>query len=383
MTLPGRVKRTGTGTSTATCRGAQGSAAERSRRVFVAGMRDRLRAPVSAVVEYSELLLEDVKEQGRADFAPDLEKIHALGRKLCALVDVVLDETAAVTAKTESERADARSHLRHQLRTPLNAIIGYSEMLIEDAVAEGADALVPDLEKIRGAALQFLSGVDEIAGFTPAGLATGTADAAAPETGAVVRSVITGIPPLDSVQPALLAAARGNLLVVDDTEISRDLMRRQLERQGHAVTGVASGMQALALLKNGAFDLVLLDIMMPDMSGYQVLQQLAGSDSYGEIPVIVVSALDDMDSVVQCIRMGAADYLIKPFNHVLLRARIRTCLENKRLRDLSEALEVRNLTEQVQLVAESRSMQHVLRLMRSVSRNPVNVHIRGESGVGK
>ena len=185
------------------------------------------------------------------------------------------------------------------------------------------------------------------------------------------------------MKPASMAAARGSLLVVDDTEISRDLMQRQLERQGHIVTTVGSGKEALDILQSRTFDLVLLDIMMPDMSGYQVLQRMKNSDVYGDIPVIVVSALDDMDSVVQCIRMGAEDYLLKPFNHVLLKARIRTCLENKRLKDLSEALELRNLKEEVQLIAESRGMQQVLQTMRSVSRNPVNVLIRGESGTGK
>jgi DNA-binding NtrC family response regulator len=149
------------------------------------------------------------------------------------------------------------------------------------------------------------------------------------------------------------------------------------------VKTAGSGKLALDILQDRTFDLVLLDIMMPEMSGYQVLRQLKSSDGYRDIPVIVVSALDDMDSVVQCLRMGAEDYLLKPFNHVLLKARIRTCLENKRLRDLSEALELRNLKEEVQLVAESRAMQQVLSTMRSVSRNPVNVLIQGESGTGK
>jgi DNA-binding NtrC family response regulator len=160
-------------------------------------------------------------------------------------------------------------------------------------------------------------------------------------------------------------------------------MQRQLERQGHIVTVAESGKQALEIMQAHTFDLVLLDIMMPEMSGYQVLQRIKNSNLYGDMPVIVVSALDDMDSVVKCIRTGAEDYLLKPFNPVLLKARIRTCLENKRLKDLSEALELRNLKEEVQLVAESRAMQQVLHTMRSVSRNPVNVLMRGESGTGK
>jgi DNA-binding NtrC family response regulator len=385
MTSPERgsiKKKPGNKTRNPGCETDQAPEAARSGRLFLANMRDRLRAPVSAVIEYSEMLLEDAKEQGWDDLASDLMKIHTLGKKLCSLVDVSLDDPAIAEAKTERELEAFSSNLRHELRTPLNAIIGYSEMLIEDAEAKGAETFIPDLEKIRAAGRHFLSCIEEIAGFT----ATKSGDRRAltpPGTEAMVRGVMNDIPPLDTVKPASMAVAGGGLLVVDDNEISRDLMRRQLERQGHLVTIAGSGKQALSILQGRTFDLVLLDIMMPDMSGYQVLQQLKSSDAFGDIPVIVVSALDDMDSVVHCLRMGAEDYLIKPCNHVLLKARIRTCLENKRLKDLSEALELRNLKEEVQLVAESRAMQQVLRTMRSVSRNPVNVLIQGESGTGK
>jgi len=128
-------------------------------------MRDRLRMPVSAVIEYSEMLLEDAKEQGRGLLIPDLVKIHNLGKKLCALVDASLDETE-IAATGKKRMMDAfSSNLRHELRTPLNAIIGYSEMLIEDAALNGADDLIPDLEKIRLAGRHFLTCIEEIAGY--------------------------------------------------------------------------------------------------------------------------------------------------------------------------------------------------------------------------
>jgi DNA-binding NtrC family response regulator len=123
--------------------------------------------------------------------------------------------------------------------------------------------------------------------------------------------------------------------------------------------------------------------MMPEMSGYQLLQRLKSSHAHRDVPVIVISALDEIDSVVGCIQMGADDYLLKPFNPVLLKARIRMCLENKRLREFSEALELRNLKEEVQVIAESRAMQQVLDTVCTVSRSPVNVLIHGESGAGK
>ena len=199
----------------------------------------------------------------------------------------------------------------------------------------------------------------------------------------MVRSVMSDIPPLEESRHYLDTVNRGYLLVVDDNEINRDLICRQLERQGHTVTAAENGHQALDIMQTRAFDMVLLDIMMPEMSGYQVLQRLKSSDAHRDVPVIVISALDEMDSVVRCIQMGADDYLLKPFNPVLLKARIRMCLENKRLRELSEALELRNLKEEVQLIAESRAMQQVLGTVRTVSRSPVNVLIHGESGTGK
>ncbi len=366
------------------CETDQAHEVKRSDTALLANLRTGLRMPVHAVIEYSGMLLEDAKKQGQDNFIPDLKKIHALGKDLRALVDESLDEIKIDTAKTEKEFEEFSVNLRHELRTPLNAIIGYSELLLEDAAADGPKGFIPDLEKIRSAGKLFLSLIEDIAGFSRikhsvTDPALGDHSDAASE----VRSVMNDIPPLEEDRSSLDAVNRGSLLVIDDNATSRDLVRRQLERQGHTVTVAENGQQALEIMQAGAFDMVLLDLMMPGMSGYQVLQRLKSSDVLRDVPVVVISALDDMDSVVRCIRMGAEDYLLKPFNPVLLKARIRTCLENKRLRELSEALELRNLKEEVQLVAESRAMQQVLSTMRAVSRNPVNVLIQGDSGVGK
>ena len=129
----------------------------------------------------------------------------------------------------------------------------------------------------------------------------------------------------------------GSVLVVDDNEVNRDLLARRLQRQGHVVTVAEDGLQALEMLRRDPFDLVLLDIMMPQMNGYQVLENLKADEKLRHIPVIMISAVDDIDSVVRCIELGAEDYLSKPFNPVLLRARISACLEKKRLRDKEQA----------------------------------------------
>ena len=130
---------------------------------------------------------------------------------------------------------------------------------------------------------------------------------------------------------------QGRVLVVDDNEMNRDLLSRRLQRQGHKVIMAEDGQQALEKLRLEQFDLILLDIMMPVMNGYQVLEHLKADRNLRHIPVIMISALDDVDSVVRCIELGAEDYLFKPFNPVLLKARIGACLEKKRLRDQEQA----------------------------------------------
>ena len=128
----------------------------------------------------------------------------------------------------------------------------------------------------------------------------------------------------------------GKVLVVDDHKDNREILYHHLILEGHTVETAANGQEALALLEGSSFDLILLDIMMPLMDGYEVLRRLKADERNRHIPVIVISARDDMNSVVQCIELGAEDYLSKPFNTVLLRARINASLDKKRLHDLQQ-----------------------------------------------
>lgn len=151
------------------------------------------------------------------------------------------------------------------------------------------------------------------------------------------------------------AAARPErILVVDDIEDNRQLLIRRLQREGFtAITTAADGAEALARMAHEPFDLVLLDIMMPHVDGYQVLERLRAAERLHEIPVIVVSALNEIDSIVRCIQLGAVDYLPKPFNATLLRARVGATLEQKKLRD-----EVRrHLSRLEQELAAARALQ--------------------------
>jgi two-component system cell cycle response regulator len=125
----------------------------------------------------------------------------------------------------------------------------------------------------------------------------------------------------------------GHILVVDDHRTTRLKLSLGLKQQGHRVAEAEDGVRALERLRAERFDLVLLDILMPEMDGYQVLEQMKQDPALRDVPVIVISAMDDLESVVKGIELGADDYLPKLFDPVLLRARIGACLEKKRLRD--------------------------------------------------
>lgn len=118
-----------------------------------------------------------------------------------------------------------------------------------------------------------------------------------------------------------------NILIVDDNEMNRDTLARRLRQQGFTTTLASDGREALNVIKAQLFDLVLLDIMMPEVDGYEVLQTLKADPELCNVPVIMISALEEIESVMKCMEMGAEDYLTKPFDPVLLKAAIARCLK--------------------------------------------------------
>ena len=214
------------------------------------------------------------------------------------------------------------SQLLHDLRSPLNQIIGYTEMLTEEVEGPLRERFVNDLGIVRAAGHRILALLEE----------NFTSDAAPSETAVEVEQETAFYPVSQQ------AVAPGLLLVVDDDANNRDVLSRRLHRQGHEVETATSGAEALELMRATAFDLVLLDIMMPDMDGYEVLGRIKTDPLLSHIPVIMISALNELQSVVRCISAGAEDYLAKPFEPVLLQARIGACLEKKRGRDRETVL---------------------------------------------
>lgn len=218
-----------------------------------------------------------------------------------------------------SPKTSLSSQLLHDLRSPLNQVIGYSEMLTDEA--GGQQGFVADLQKIRAAGLRLLALIEE--NFTS--VEQGTEALGSGEDDDLFRDFT-----VTRQQPAVAA---GCLLVVDDDAGNRDVLSRRLKRLGHSVKTCGNGLDALRLMRDEAFDLVLLDILMPDMDGYEVLGHIKEDPQLQHIPVIMISALNEVQSVVRCIEAGAEDYLTKPFDPTLLRARVGASLDKKRGRD--------------------------------------------------
>jgi adenylate cyclase len=288
-------------------------------------LRQEFGASVAAIIGFVDILLDDARGQDLADFVPDLERMRGAAVQLSALIDDTVAQGATGDVLDQTR-------LRHELRTPLNAIKGYGELLAEEAGDRGQNSPLADLEKVLGLADRLLGEIDRIVEIS-----------AAPSID-IVGNVLQSIRPLGEAGLSDPVAAASRILVVDDNAANRDLLSRRLVREEYRVTAAENGAAALALTAAEDFDLVLLDLMMPGMSGFEVLCRLKAEESTRHIPVIMISALDELDSTVRCIEAGAEDYLPKPFNPVLLRARIGASVEKKRLLDELRAEKERSET---------------------------------------
>lgn len=329
-------------------------------------IRHDLRTPINHIIGYCEMLQED--NQLPELFAPDLEKIHAGGRQLLALIAEYFNEETFETKRGDVQR------LCHDLRTPVNQIIGYSEMMEEQAQEINREKYLPDLRKIRDAALSWLGLMEEH--LLPPGSGTDSASAFPSD---LANSRI--LPPGITFQsPAGRHATRsqpvqGRLLVVDDDESNRDMLGRRLQHDGYTVQLAANGAEALRLLRATPFDLVLLDLIMSGLDGDQVLLKMKSDPAMRDVPVIMLSALDQEGGIARCIELGAEDFISKPFSPVFLRARIEASLEKKRLRDQERQTYTALLASEKRLAAE---LADAAGYVRSLLPGPLEGEVRAQ-----
>ena len=276
----------------------------------LAQLRHELRTPLNHIIGYGEMLVEDVEGGSHAVLAPHLRSILDDARRLVELINSFLSPSNIEAGSVDGE------HLPPELAAPLDRIISTAKTIGAQVV--DSKEMLPDVERMSAAAEHLRD------------LLRHGRTARAPSIVAPVPMPVNTV----TVREGAGRAGHSAILVVDDNENNREMLSRRLAREGYRqVTLAVDGRQALELLASQKFDLVLLDIMMPEVDGYQVLETLKADPKRRDIPVIMISALDEMASVIRCIELGAEDYLPKPFDATLLRARVGASLEKKALRD--------------------------------------------------
>jgi sigma-B regulation protein RsbU (phosphoserine phosphatase) len=319
-------------------------------------MKQQLLDPVSQLLGRVRLLERDVAENGPEHLLSDLRRVLLATTHL----DALSVETTAVPA---NDGAPLLSSLaRHDLLNSLNQIIGFGEMITEEATDGELTAMCAEMETVLNEARELSKTIDVLAGRT------------------ATESPVLSPMPADAARPHVhtrTLKAANPVLVVDDDALNREMLSALLRRNGLDVIEAEDGLGALELLERQPIDLVLLDVMMPKLDGYGVLQRMNANPRLQDVPVLVISGLSEIESVVRCIEMGATDYLTKPFNQVLLWARIGACLEKKALRD-QEQRTLRALKEsQERLAAElAEAAEYVRSLLPTPIAGPISIDWR-------
>jgi two-component system, NtrC family, sensor kinase len=311
-------------------------------------LRHDLRNPINHILGYTAILLEEAEDPPLNRFAPALREIQSGGRALLDCVQVTLGDPGPASAA----RLQALEEL---VRPAAERILGQTESLARSLRERGIEDHLVDLERISIACWRLM-------GLSAS--ASGTSPPASRDTPPDPRPSSAGEAPAQ-VTSGTGDEGAGRVLVAEDNAQNRNLLRRRLEREGHVVDEAEDGAQALEALEKHDFDLLLLDVMMPHMDGFETLAHLKRDPRWRDLPVIMISALDEIQSVVRCIQMGAEDYLPKPFDPVLLRARIGASLEKKRLRD-RERRKAEELEQALQRLKETQDQLIVQEKMASL-----------------
>jgi CheY-like chemotaxis protein len=257
---------------------------ERFNRAVTAYLRQEVQAPAAAVSDFLDIIIEDARRLKLDHVLADLERMRSASIQLTTFVKSVTTDGSSAQGQAENFEAFQR-RLRHDLRSPLNVIKGYSELLIEDMDADNNHPLREDLTKLRDSADQLLAQIDAIVTLTRS---EQTPQESRAQQVGFVEDVLRTVQPLHVGSAAPEAALSSRVLVVDDNAANRDVLARRLTREGHQVVTAANGASALELVATEEFDLVLLDLIMPEMNGFEVLRRLKATEHTSHVPVIVI-----------------------------------------------------------------------------------------------
>jgi|GEM_PF-222411 adenylate cyclase len=307
---------------------------------FVKVSRDEILVAIEAVTQTSGLLLEQTDDpslQVPEQVRRDLETVYDSSRELYRFIREVLESPERYTDDAaDTESGDSLRTLRHDLRNRLNVIHGPCQfMLMEELPQESRgqrefqQTFLSDVTSIRDYANQAVNRLNELSGMEGELGDVRNQESLRDEVSQTQSELKLKEPVRIRDKPVEPA----RILVVDDNELNRKMLARFMEHMGHLSEFASDGHEALEKIQSTDFDLVLLDILMPRMNGIEVLHELNNQGLLRHLPVLVLSGLDSSDEIIQCIELGAEDFLSRPINLTLLKARVNACLEKKRLRE--------------------------------------------------
>ena len=299
--------------------------------VILKNIKHDLINPINAMIGYSELILDTLDEAGDRVLERDIQSIyHSSTAILATIQELFSDKT-----KTGDDIGSVilNEDLHYSIRTPLSSIIGISELILEDT-ATVADLDLQDIQdsvsKINQAGKRLLRLINDLSKYSDL------------SNGDLMESYYTDLYLKESSirnfqfnTEVKIPAKIGTILIVDDESANLDIIDKILQQSNHKTFTAESGAEALKILEKelAKIDLILLDLIMPEVNGMDLLKKLKDNNNTYHIPVIMLSPLDEIDTIVECISMGADDFLIKPVNRILLHARLNNALEKKYFHD--------------------------------------------------
>ncbi len=301
-----------------------------------AAMQRSARTQLNHIVGYAQILRQDALEADRGDLG---EIFSSIGEVALALKEPLNNRLAVDRNESVDEPLD------QEIYGILYALITQIQEVKGKAVSSGDRNLALDADRLLDAGnviLELMAADEGTKAWEE------TIDVREPH------------PALTTVELAP-APRPGRILVVDDNLFNRELLSRHLERQGHEVRAAGDGLAALELLRAESFDVAIIDVMMPGMNGYQLLERMRAEEELQGVHAIVISSLEDTQIIARCIQLGAEDYLPREFEPVILKARIESCLEKKRLREEQELFVVAIVEAQEKLKVELRGAASYVR----------------------
>ena len=302
-------------------------------KIVLTQIKQDFTTPVDAISDYINLIIDgsDVYDDEISD---EFQNIKKSAKTLRVNFNDAFSEYADTKRKTISNDEEA-SILRHDLRTPLNGIIGYSEILLEDFEDDIEESHAEDINHIIGLAKEVEGAIARFVDFLKDGTDKTSESLAENES---AENLFSSLGKIDYKLEIIDEIKQSRILVVDDIKTNCDVLKRRLENNTFLVEVSMSGKDALEKIAKEKFDLVLLDVLMPEVNGLEVLIKIREEYSADKLPVIMVSSFDDVESISKCIQLGASDYLPKPVNSTILTQKVASTLERKSLREREEQL---------------------------------------------